>query len=302
MISSDTGTSIVKDGPGQLILSNANTYTGTTAIEDGRLTIRNAKALGFTDGSAGTGTTVNATPGNNKFGTLQLDAGAAAGFIVENERLVLNNNGFTGIGALHNLDGDNQWTGNIILNSNTAIGVAAGTKLTVGEDLDQIAPLLDGTGIVSGGGQLRKIQTGTLIFTSANTYTSSTQVEAGILNIRDSRGLGSIAAGTTVFSGAALELEVDIKPDSVALLNTNTLIVAESIALLGTGFTGDPLGACATSAVSMSGTEASSSWATPTSAWTPIGTPAPPPRVPPTTWTITPCSTSPGSPPQATGA
>src|SRR5262249_39677786 len=59
-------------------------------------------------------------------------------------------------------------------------------------------------------------------------------VNSGVLNIRDSNALGSSTAGTTVNSGAALELEVDNRVDS-ATGTVNTLNVPEGITLIGSG-------------------------------------------------------------------
>lgn len=70
-----------------------------------------------------------------------------------------------------------------------------------------------GTGVagtidsVLGGTVYSKSGLGTLVLGSANTYTGATTVNAGILNIRNATSLGTTAAGTTVASGAALELQ-----------------------------------------------------------------------------------------------
>jgi len=57
---------------------------------------------------------------------------------------------------------------------------------------------------------LTKILPGKLIFNNANTYAGFTSVAQGRLNIRDSLALGPVgSAGTSVSTGASLELEVD---------------------------------------------------------------------------------------------
>src|SRR5205814_1170798 len=56
---------------------------------------------------------------------------------------------------------------------------------------------------------LTKRRPGRLIFNNANTYNGPTIIIAGVLNARDSQALGASSAGTTVGTGAALELEVD---------------------------------------------------------------------------------------------
>jgi fibronectin-binding autotransporter adhesin len=49
--------------------------------------------------------------------------------------------------------------------------------------------------------------TGTTVLTGANTYTGTTVVASGVLNIRNVASLGDAVAGTTVTNGAALEIQ-----------------------------------------------------------------------------------------------
>src|SRR5207244_2610100 len=112
----------------------------------------------------------------NGNGTLQLDNedGTRAGFVVANELLTLNGNGFTGIGALDNFKGNNTWTGNVTLGA-AFVGAA---RPQIGADSQGGVPtnlllsgvLLDPTGVNPGFG-FDKIGTGRLILTSANTFT-----------------------------------------------------------------------------------------------------------------------------------
>src|SRR5205823_5655889 len=85
-----------------------------------------------------------------------------------------------------------------------------------------------------------------------NTYLGFTTVAKGILNIRDSKGLGpagaGAASGTTVNNGAVLELQVDsgldahgrdLANDSVTGLSGNGpqlgLTLNEVLTIIGTG-------------------------------------------------------------------
>jgi autotransporter-associated beta strand protein len=197
---------------GKVIFSHVggNTYRGLTTISNGILTIRDPLSLGPASGTAAGGTLVNSHPTTGS-GTLQIDGttNGGSGFIVLNEILTLNGPGFNPgsgvLGALHNLSGNNEWAFFVNLgspapnNSAVNIGVAANTNLTV-------------SGVVQDPNTinaLTKILPGKLIFNNANTYRGFTTVATGTLNIRDSQGLGSTAAATTVLTGAALELEVD---------------------------------------------------------------------------------------------
>ena len=84
------------------------------------------------------------------------------------------------------------------------------------------------TGVISGDGSLAKANTSTLTLSGANTYTGLTTVSGGTLKLGAAGGavngpLGTTAAGTTVSSGGALDL------------NGFSLGTAEALTLSGTG-------------------------------------------------------------------
>ncbi|MBP6931266.1 MAG: autotransporter-associated beta strand repeat-containing protein, partial [Candidatus Pacebacteria bacterium] len=66
------------------------------------------------------------------------------------------------------------------------------------------------SGRISGVGGINKEGTGTLILSGANTYGGITKINVGVINARNSTSLGSIALGTEVVGGAALEIQGDI--------------------------------------------------------------------------------------------
>ena len=216
-ILSETGGArgITKAGAGTLTLSGANSYTGLTTVSAGVLNIRHNTGLGTIAG----GTTVFSGA------ALQLQGG----IVVGNETLTLDGTGIGSTGALRNISGDNSWAGAITINSTTRINsdsgtltldVASGNAITGSNDNLEFG----GTGnltindvIATGSGTVTKDGLGTLILNAANTYTGLTTVSAGVLNIRHNTGLGTIAGGATVSSGATLQLQNNITIGNEAL-------------------------------------------------------------------------------------
>jgi fibronectin-binding autotransporter adhesin len=198
---------LVKTGSGTWILTGDNTYTGTTTISGGALEIRHANALGATGTDQGTTVSSDATL------RLAVPEGTP-GITFAAEPLSLAGSGVGGVGALQNAAGTNTWTGAVTLTANTFIGVAGGSQLTISGRIGQ-----SGTT-----GSLTKIGSGTLVLAGDNTYTGTTEVQVGILEIKSAAALGATSAGTTVSSGATLRLN----PSSA-------ITVAEPLTIAGTG-------------------------------------------------------------------
>jgi len=139
---------LAKLGPGELILTGANTYAGPTRLEAGVLNIQNGAALG----TSGATTTVINGP------TLQVQGSVTVG----NEVLQLNGYGQGGTnlsstGALESVSGANIWQGSVTAN-NASIGVDTGS-LTL-------------TGTLTANG-LTKVGSGTLFLTAVPSSSSS---------------------------------------------------------------------------------------------------------------------------------
>ncbi|GGF61427.1 hypothetical protein GCM10007301_21480 [Azorhizobium oxalatiphilum] len=208
---------LTKDGSGTLILSGTSTYLGDTLITAGVVNVRNADALGANYG----GTTVS--------------TGAAleiqGGITVASERLLLNGTGIANGGVLRNVSGDNGWGGNITLGGTTRINSDAGTLTLSGTISGTNTDLTVGGagnttisgGVNTGLGRLTKDGSGTLILSGASTYNGTTLITAGVVNIRNSTALGTTQAGTTLSSGAALEIQDGI------------VVAGEALTLNGTG-------------------------------------------------------------------
>jgi autotransporter-associated beta strand protein len=76
--------------------------------------------------------------------------------------------------------------------------------------------------VIAGSTDWSKAGTGTLILTGSNTYTGATTVSTGVINIQNATALGTAAGGTTVSSGAALELQGGITVGAEALTLNGT--------------------------------------------------------------------------------
>src|SRR4029077_3073991 len=98
------------------------------------------------------------------------------------------------------------------LASGADFNVASGTTPS-GVDLlisGTVANGLFGTAMIKDGA-------GTMALSGANTYTGTTTVNAGVLNIQNATALGTTASGTTVNSGAAVQIQGGIAVGAEAL-------------------------------------------------------------------------------------
>jgi autotransporter-associated beta strand protein len=96
----------------------------------------------------------------------------------------------------------NAATGNLVYGGNIGNG---GFLLTVVGSSNTTL-----SGVLSGSGGLSNMGTGTVTLQGGNSYTGSTNIGAGTLNIRNNTSLGTTAGGTTISSGATLELQGNI--------------------------------------------------------------------------------------------
>jgi autotransporter-associated beta strand protein len=141
-------------------------------------------------------------------GVLQISAGNNIGNASATNTISLNN------GTLDSTSGTYD------LGVNRAVALAGTTSTT---EVDVGALTLSG---VISGTALTKTGAGTLTLTGSNTYTGATTLSAGVLNIQNATALGTTAAGTTVATGAALQIQGGIT------------VGAEALTLNGTGVSG----------------------------------------------------------------
>jgi autotransporter-associated beta strand protein len=198
--------SLSKAGAGTVILTNANTYGGTTAVSAGRLAVAHGDALGSTSG----GTTV--------------ESGAQlmlSNVVVGNEAVTINGDGLASgaqfAGSLRSI-GTNTLGGKVTLGSDAKIFGGTGTSLTLdvvsgdGVNLASHNLTIDGAGAsriqdaIVGTGRLTKEGSGTLTLEGANTYTGGTTISAGTLKLQGGSVAGNITnnANLTITGGTEL--------------------------------------------------------------------------------------------------
>ena len=164
-------------GAGTLWLSANNTFAGTLNNVAGTVTLGTSTA-------AGTGPIVVAN------GTTLALNGQGASLSIANT-IDISGSGVAGAGAIQNQLGSHTLSGAITLKSGVLI--APGTSLTT------TSPISDGgkvLGLTLAGG-------GTMVTTAANTYTGTTNIQAGTtLQIGNGTNSGSLASGAVANSGA----------------------------------------------------------------------------------------------------
>ncbi len=226
-----TAGGIVKKGTGTWILSGANTYTGGTTNGSAGGTDAGLLQIQGPDGKIGggqitiysgkmdlTGTTQTITSG------IQLGGGASG----TTSTLDLGSGGSLSIGGTITYSASNNPNGGTI--SGGTINLVGNRIFNVGDSSGASVDLTVSSVVANGDATARTVRkqgAGVLVFSGANTYSGTTTVEAGVLNIQNATALGSTDAGTTVNSGTALQIQGGIT------------VGAEALALNGTGISSD---------------------------------------------------------------
>ena len=232
-----TPTGIIKTGTKNLILTYAgNDYTGTTAINEGRVALANGNALG-----------------NDSGGTI---VASGAQLLLTNvvtgaEPLTISGNGLPSgsaiAGALRSL-GTNTYQGKITLGANAKIFGGSGTSLTVdvasgdAVDLSGNTLTIDGAGSllindgITGAGGLTKEGTGVTTFAGVNTYTGTTTVSLGTLvvsNVSLSATIANNSVAVAFASAPSAGTTYTVLPGALA----GNSLVSPSVTGLGSGQT-----------------------------------------------------------------
>ncbi|MEK7413589.1 MAG: autotransporter-associated beta strand repeat-containing protein, partial [Planctomycetota bacterium] len=213
-----TGGGITVTGTGSPTIAATMSYgTGSGTIlqsSSGTLTISNAISGSGDLVKLGTGTAV--LSGTNTFGGAGQTVVVGAGTLSVGADAQFGNaaNTVTLAGGTLLTSADlTSVRGLVLTDAGGSVAVATATTLTW-------------NGVVSGTGFFTKAQDGSLVLAGANTYTGITTVGAGTLALSHASALGTTAGGTTVSSGASLQI------GAVA-------IVGEGLTLNGTGVGGN---------------------------------------------------------------
>ncbi len=245
--SGSTG-NLTKEGSGTITLTKGNTYTGTTAVGNGKLRIAHSSALGTSAG----GTSVQ---GGDSPATLEL---AGTNLVIAGEALTLvgkqGNNADTP--HLRNVSGTNTWTG--AMQTDTGgnmynLESQAGLLTVSGALNNSLAGrywqlLGSGDGVVSGvigGGSspsstyLIKSGSGTWTLSGTNIYTGSTTINAGTLRVTGVlantavTNTGGTLDGTGVINGPVGVSDGTLEPGISIALN-EVLTIRNDLVLGGT--------------------------------------------------------------------
>ncbi|MET3654872.1 beta strand repeat-containing protein, partial [Dyella japonica] len=218
------GGSVNQAGSGTLVLSGANTYTGTTTVTAGVLSV---SSLGNGGAVSSIGASTNAGTNLVLNGGVLLYTGAAA----DTDRLfTLGVSGGTldasGTGALN-------WT------NTGAITIAFGGVRTLtltgsNTGANTLAASLGNYGVNATA--LTKSGAGTWVLTGANTYTGGTAINSGTLQVASDANLGA-ATGALSFNGGTLATTATFTSGRATTLNAGggTIDVASGTILTQTG-------------------------------------------------------------------
>jgi autotransporter-associated beta strand protein len=192
---------LVKQGAGILLLGGVSTYTGATTINQGEL------QLGLGDNRLPTGTILNlGQASSTNLGTFNLNGRSQT------------------IGGLNSILGTNNTTANNVITSTPAATLTVNGAGSYGTGSNQ------NSGIITGAISLVKSGTGTLVLGDANTYTGTTTISGGTLQLANNNVLPDATAvtlsGGTLSSGATTGFT-----ETMGTLN----LAASSTIALGTG-------------------------------------------------------------------
>jgi fibronectin-binding autotransporter adhesin len=230
--------SLIKAGAGTLTLGGTNTYTGGTTLSAGTITLNSSGAIGSAGNLTFSGGTLQYSDQNTTDYSARMASTAGQQIRIDtNSKNITFATGMAssggtltklGAGTL-TLAGNNTYTGDTTVSAGT-LEIGSGTSGSIAGNLVDNAAVtfnrsdaLSYSGIISGTGSVTQSGSGSLTLGGSNTYSGTTTVSAGRLVVTNANSLGSTTAGTTVASGATLQL------------SSNVSLGAEAISISGSG-------------------------------------------------------------------
>jgi autotransporter-associated beta strand protein len=218
----DTNTygGLITLGTNSRIHSDAGSLTLTNNINNGGhlLSISGDGQIQIAGSISGAGSLQKTGSGNLVFSGNNTWTGTAS---IEDGSLTLASNAvFSGAVVLSD-DADLDLSGSATIGSlaaNTSLGTVVdlgANTLTLGDNNNST----QFTGLITGSGGITKQGSGTFTLKdNINSYMGTTTINAGAINIQSGSALGSIAGGTVVAAGAALQLQGGITVGAEALI------------------------------------------------------------------------------------
>ncbi len=245
------GGGLTKLGAGTLSLTGANTFTGTTRINAGSLSIGNALALqnstldldgtdAGTVSAIGQNSTLGGLTGSRNLDMLTRTLSIGNNGVSTTFSGALSNGGLTKLGAgTLTLTGSSTYTGGTTVDGGTlqigaggAAGAIAGTSTITGSSgASLVFSRTDNYGgNVSndiGGALALTLNSGTLTLTGSNAYTGTTAINGGVLGLGGGNALAG--AGNIVFAGGTLQFSASNVGDYAARIkNSGSAITLDS--------------------------------------------------------------------------
>ena len=215
---------LVNNGSGTTILTGENTYTGGTRVAAGAIQLGG----GGTSGSiAGDVSLTSGTLIFNRADTVTFPGtiSGAGGSVVQ-----------AGAGTTI-LTGSNTFTNGTTISAGTLqLGNGGASGSVTSDILDNASLVFDRSGtvlipyLISGTGNAAQVGTGTTILTANNTYSGTTTISAGTLQLGNGGSSGRVA-GDVLDNGALVFDRSDVSPFGGAISGTGT------VAQIGTGTT-----------------------------------------------------------------
>jgi autotransporter-associated beta strand protein len=225
--------SITKTGAGILSLSGANTFGGGVTLSAGTLQINNG-GTSATNSALGTGTfTING-------GTITNTSGGAIVLATNNVQIWGGDFTFAGTTGTFNLD---LGSGAVTLTATRTLTISGNTStLSVGGPIGDSGGAFGITKSSSG--------LGTLIFNGAspNTYTGTTTINGGELDLSKTAGVNAIAGNLVIGDGAGTDTVKLIAADQIANTSDVTINTSGVLNLNGNNETIDALNSASATA------------------------------------------------------